>query len=80
MCGRNGVMWHNKRCIEVGVKLHKAIKANEPLGMGACQAPCYGVVHPLLKLNQKAHVWRRATGKRSFAHLASASTPYMGPR
>ena len=28
------VMWPTKRCIEVGVKLHEAIRTNKPLARG----------------------------------------------
>ena len=31
----HGVMWATKRCIEVGVKFHEAIRANKPLARGA---------------------------------------------
>lgn len=34
-----GVMWPTKVCIEVGIKLHKAISANEPFTRGAYRAP-----------------------------------------
>jgi len=59
-----GVMWPVKRCTEVGVKLHEAIRANAPLGRGAYRAPCCGTIHPLFKLNQKMSMWRRAMKKK----------------
>ena len=49
---KHGVMWPIQRCIEIRVNLHEAIRANEPLGKGAYQGPCCGVVHPQLTLNK----------------------------
>lgn len=59
------VMWPTKRCIEVGIKLHEAIRANEPLGRGAYWAPCCDTMHPLIKWNKKICMWWRAMKKRN---------------